>query len=75
VVSALGFGAAYYLDPENGGSRRTSLSQRAKRSLHLLSDALAPDIEDPPVVDSPFLRTQPDLVRVRPMRGRVGAFG
>lgn len=57
VVSALGFGLAYYFDTENGELRRKQLHQMAQRAFRTLNVALAPDVEDAPPDFTPVLRT------------------
>ncbi len=48
LVSALGFGVAYYLDTENGEVRRQRLFRSLRRSAHRLDSALTSGAEDPP---------------------------
>lgn len=57
VVSALGFGLAYYFDTENGELRRKHLQQTVQRAVRALSDAMAPDGGDAPPVFNPVLRS------------------
>jgi hypothetical protein len=57
VVSALGFGVAYYFDTENGALRRKRLHQMLQRTAHKVSAAVVTDAEDPPPVFHPVLRT------------------
>jgi hypothetical protein len=56
VVSALGFGMAYYFDAENGELRRKHLFQTVQRTVRALSDTVAPDAGDAPPVFHPVLR-------------------
>ena len=53
VVSALGFGVAYYFDTENGGLRRKRLHQQVQRTLHNVESVLFSDLEDEPPVFQP----------------------
>ena len=48
LVSALGFGVAYYFDTENGDVRRQRLFKSLRRSAHGLDSALTSGAEDPP---------------------------
>ena len=48
VVSALGFGVAYYFDVENGGARRAKLRQVLRQSARRVDAALASPVGDPP---------------------------
>jgi hypothetical protein len=48
AASALGFGVAYYFDPENGALRRKRLHQWLRRVAQRVDAALAPEAEDPP---------------------------
>jgi hypothetical protein len=57
VVSALGFGMAYYFDIENGELRRKHLQQTVQRTVRALSDAMAPEAGDGPPVFHPVLRS------------------
>jgi hypothetical protein len=52
VASALGFGVAYYFDPQSGGVRRKHLHQTARVFFRQINDALASDVPDPAVVPS-----------------------
>lgn len=56
VVSAFGFGVAYYLDTENGAERRHQLHRLLRRTATALNSVLAPRVEDPPPVFHPLLR-------------------
>ena len=56
VVSAFGFGVAYYLDMENGAERRRQLQRVLRRTATTLNSVLAPRVEDPPPVFHPLLR-------------------
>jgi hypothetical protein len=73
VVSALGFGLAYYFDTENGEFRRKQLHQRAQRALRTLNGALAHDVEDAPPVFPPVLRTHGAEGRTRRPAERAAA--
>jgi hypothetical protein len=57
VVSALGFGMAYYFDTENGELRRKRLRQTVQQTVRALSDAMGPDAGDAPPVFHPVLRS------------------
>lgn len=57
VVSALGFGVAYYFDTENGAERRKKLHGLLRRTVHNIESGLAPEVDDPPPVFPPVLRT------------------
>jgi len=52
LVSALGFGVAYYFDTENGEARRQRLVKSLRRSPHGLDFALTSEAEDPPHIFS-----------------------
>lgn len=56
VVSAFGFGLAYYLDAENGAARRRQLHRLLRRTAATLDSVLAPEAGDPPPVFHPLLR-------------------
>jgi hypothetical protein len=56
VVSALGFGLAYYLDAENGADRRRQLRGLLRRSATAVDSMFAPEVGDPPAVFHPLLR-------------------
>ncbi len=56
VVSAFGFGVAYYLDAENGAARREQLHGLLRRTAAALESVLAPEAGDPPPVFHPLLR-------------------
>ena len=55
LVSALGFGVAYYFDPENGGARRKQLQQSLRRATGHF-DSVSSEVGDPPPVFDPLLR-------------------
>jgi hypothetical protein len=62
VVSALGFGVAYYgfgvayyIDTENGRLRRKRLRQTAQRTFGNIDTVLASDVGDAPPVFDPVL--------------------
>ena len=55
VVSALGFGVAYYFDTENGALRRKRLHQMVQRTVGNIEAARAPDVVDAPPVFDPVL--------------------
>jgi len=50
VVSALGFGVAYYFDTENGGARRTQPCQLLQRTAGNLDSVLTSEVGVPPQV-------------------------
>ncbi len=56
LVSALGFGVAYYFDPESGGARRMRLQQSLRRTARTIDSRLTSEVEDPPPVFDPMLR-------------------
>ena len=66
VACALGFGVAYYFDPENGALRRKRLHRLLQRVAQRVDAALAPEAGDPPP-DLPAIRralrpeSEPDL--------------
>lgn len=70
VVSALGFGVAYYFDMENGDVRRKRLRQTMQRTLHNVDSALSSDLGDPPPVFQP-VHTLGSEGRARPGAARV----
>ncbi len=55
MVSALGFGVAYYFDTENGALRRKRLHQMVQRTVGNIEAARAPDVVDAPPVFDPVL--------------------
>ncbi len=57
LVSALGFGVAYYFDTENGERRRTRLYEMLQRAARSIDSVSAPEAGDPPPTFSPLLRT------------------
>jgi hypothetical protein len=75
VASALGFGVAYYFDPENGALRRKRLHQLLQRVAQRVDAALAPEAGDPPP-DVPSIRralrpeSEPDLGSHSPARAQ-----
>jgi hypothetical protein len=60
VVSALGFGVAYYFDIENGRARRTQLQQWLRRTSRRLDSVFDSEAGDPPPVFAPILRGMPE---------------
>ena len=54
LVSALGFGVAYYFDPQSGGARRTRLQLSLRRAARTIDSRLTSDVEDPPPVFDPM---------------------
>jgi hypothetical protein len=56
LVSALGFGVAYYFDPQSGGARRTRLQHSLRRTARTIDSRLPSEVEDPPPVFDPMLR-------------------
>ena len=80
VVSALGFGVAYYFDTENGDQRRKRLVEALKRTAQGIDSALVPDeAGNPPRVFTPMLRSFESEAPAAPMpptpriRGSVAA--
>jgi hypothetical protein len=57
VVSALGFGVAYYFDMENGAARRKKLHDLLRRTVRNIESGLDPEVDDAPPVFPPVLRT------------------
>lgn len=55
VVSALGFGVAYYFDTENGALRRKRLHQMVQRIVGNLDVVQASDVGDAPPEFDPML--------------------
>ena len=66
VASALGFGAAYYFDAENGGLRRKRLHRTLEHAARSVGARLVPHVGEPPVVFDPVLRTHRDEGTVPP---------
>jgi hypothetical protein len=61
LVSALGFGVAYYFDTEKGDRRRKHLYGALQRTAHSIDSVLAPEAGDPPPLFTPLLRAfRPD---------------
>ena len=60
MASALGFGAAYYFDAENGGLRRKRLHRTVDQAARSISARLVPPVGEPPVVFHPLLRSRHD---------------
>ena len=56
LVSALGFGVAYYFDTENGDRRRKRLHETLQHSLHTIDSVLASETGGPPPILIPALR-------------------
>jgi hypothetical protein len=55
VVSALGFGVAYYFDRENGGLRRKRLRQMVEQTIGNVDAVRATEMGDAPPVFHPVL--------------------
>ena len=72
VVSALGFGAAYYFDTENGSVRRKRLHQMLQRTVHNIESSMAPHAGDLPPVFPPVLRSHTTNAHARGPAERVG---
>ncbi len=70
VVSALGFGVAYYFDTENGALRWKRLHEMVQRALGNVDAVRASDVGDAPPVFEPVLRA---LRAERRGTGRVEA--
>ncbi len=61
LVSALGFGVAYYFDTENGDRRRKRLYGALQHAARSIDSVLAPEAGDPPPMFTPLLRAlKPD---------------
>jgi hypothetical protein len=73
VVSALGFGTAYYLDTDNGAVRRKKLLELVQRGLRQLKAELAPHVAEPPAVFPSVLRSRPDEMTSRNVVERLEA--
>ncbi len=56
VVSAVGFGLAYYFDTENGGARRAQLRDALRRAAGTIDSALSLQAREPPPTFAPLLR-------------------
>jgi len=56
LVSALGFGVAYYFDTENGAQRRQHLYEALERTARSIDSVLASEAGDPPPIFTPVLR-------------------
>jgi hypothetical protein len=56
LVSALGFGVAYYFDTENGERRRKRLYEALQHAARSIDSVWAPEAGDPPPVFTPLLR-------------------
>ncbi len=50
VVSALGFGIAYYFDPQNGEPRRRRLMESLETTARRVDRKLASEVGDPPLL-------------------------
>ncbi len=71
VVSALGFGLAYYLDAENGRARRARLREALQRAVERVGSVRAAEAEGPPPVFSPLLRSIRSEGRASPLPARA----
>jgi hypothetical protein len=56
LVSALGFGVAYYFDTENGCGRRRRLYGALQGGSRRIGSVLAPGAGDPPPLFTPLVR-------------------
>jgi hypothetical protein len=56
LVSALGFGVAYYFDTENGGIRRKQLQRWLQQTARNVDSVLTSEVGDPPPSFSPLWR-------------------
>ncbi len=56
LVSALGFGVAYYFDTENGDRRRKRLHVALQHGVRFIESALDAEAGDPPPILTPVLR-------------------
>ena len=74
VVSALGFGMAYYFDAENGHARRKQLQRWLQRTARSIDSVLTSEVGDPPPVYPVWrgLRAlEPDSPRPEPAEAAV----
>ena len=69
VVSALGFGVAYYFDTENGSLRRKRLHHAVQQTVLDVRAARAADTEGQRAVLKPGLQSEE---RAQVLNGRVG---
>jgi hypothetical protein len=62
LVSALGFGLAYYFDTENGPARRRRLGDRLRETAGKIDGLFAPDgaPEGAPPVFHPLVQSRPE---------------
>jgi hypothetical protein len=60
LVSALGFGVAYYFDNENGGARRKQLRHWLRGVARHIDSVFDSEAGDPPPVVYPALHGVPD---------------
>jgi hypothetical protein len=73
VVSALGFGVAYYFDAANGGLRRKRLHRTVHSAARSIGARLEPGVTDAPVVFHPVQRSD-RVGGIVPLAGkRMGA--
>ena len=56
LVSALGFGMAYYFDTEDGAARRKQLQHWLQQTARTVDSVLTSEVGDPPPVFSPVRR-------------------
>ncbi len=72
LVSALGFGMAYYFDTENGAARRTQLRHWLQQTARTVDSVLTSEVGDPPPVFSPVWRglqaLEPDAAAPGPVQ-------
>jgi hypothetical protein len=70
LVSALGFGMAYYFDTEHGQARRKQLQHWLQRTARSIDSVLTSEVGDPPPVFYPVWRDlralEPDSPRPEP---------
>ena len=73
VVSALGFGVAYYFDTQNGRLRRKRLEEMVHRAVGNIDTVRASEVGDAPPMFHPVLHALREEGRVRHLNARVEA--
>jgi hypothetical protein len=68
VLSALGFGVAYYFDTTNGAARRQKLQEQLRTAVRKIDGVFSPDpvVGDVPPVFGPLLQSGPKRSTIRP---------
>jgi hypothetical protein len=68
VLTALGFGLAYYFDTANGPARRRQLREHVRTAVRKIDRAFTSDpvVDDVPAVFSPLLQSTPERPTIRP---------